>query len=76
MMRWLTPAEYDVVVMLIADAEAAITDMTRVLREDEQAVREVRAARDWLRGIRDTRMVSVVIAERDVTATPGSDHPS
>lgn len=57
-MRPLTKTEYEVVVMLIADVESAIADMTRVLRHDEQAVREVRMARDWLRGIRDTRMVS------------------
>ena len=56
-MRPLTETEYEVVVMLIADAESAIADMTRVLRDDEPAVRDVRAAKDWLRGIRDTGMV-------------------
>ena len=35
-----------------------IADLTRLLSPRERAVREVRAALDWLRGIRDTRMVA------------------
>jgi hypothetical protein len=58
-LRPLTAVEAAVVAMLIEDAESMIKDLTRVLRPGEQAVRDVQAARDWLRGIRDTRMVTV-----------------
>ena len=57
-LRPLSRVEAAVVAMLIADAESMLADLTRLLSPREQAVREVRAARDWLRGIRDTRMVA------------------
>ena len=57
-LRPLSRVEAAVVAMLIEDAESMLADLARVLSPGEQAVREVRAARDWLRGIRDTRMVA------------------
>ncbi len=59
-LRALSTTEATVVDMLIADAENVIADLTRVLAPDEQAVRDVRAACGWLRGVRDTRTVTAV----------------
>jgi hypothetical protein len=58
MLRPLSRVEAAVVAMLIEDAESMIADLARILSPGEQAIRDVRAARDWLRGIRDTRMVA------------------
>ena len=57
-LRPLSRVEAAVVAMLIEDAESMIADLARILSPGEQAIRDVRAARDWLRGIRDTRMVA------------------
>jgi hypothetical protein len=51
--RRLDPAELAVVEMLIREAEDTITDMTVVLSLDARPVSDIRAARDWLRGVRD-----------------------
>ncbi len=56
-MRALTAIEYSIVLLLITDIEAGIADLTRTLGEDDPAVRDARAARDWLIGIRDTGML-------------------
>jgi hypothetical protein len=56
-MRGLTQAEQEAVEVLIREAEDTIADLTNILGPDEQAVRDVRAARDWLRGIRDTGII-------------------
>jgi hypothetical protein len=69
-LRPLSREEAAVVDMLIADAESMIADLTRVLAPDEQAVLDVRAARDWLLGVRDTRTITTTGAAEAPDANP------
>lgn len=57
-LRALDRPEMAVVEMLVSDAGEMLSELTTKLGPEDAAVREVQAARDWLRGIRDTQMVS------------------
>ena len=69
-LRPLSTEEAAVVDMLIADAEKMIADLTRDLDPDEQAVRDVQAARDWLLDVRDTRTITTADAAEVSDAVP------
>ena len=62
-MRHLTLAELATIGMLIREAEDTIAQMCTVLSPDEPAVRDMKATRDWLRGVRDAGCIVVRGAE-------------
>lgn len=70
-MRPLTGTEYGVVCTLITDIEDGIAQIGRVLGADAPEVQEIKGARDWLRGIRDTGML--VYEGGGGEAGPGAD---
>ena len=58
MLRSLTVTEIEVIETLVQDLDDMIVELTTVLDPDEQAVREIRGVRGWLKGLLDTDRIS------------------